>query len=59
MKSIIKFVFAIFLLSGFITNAQQKVALHHNGTTTIFGGSNPFIDSYTAAVDNDTIYLSG
>ncbi len=59
MKSIIKSVFAMLLLFSPITNAQPKVALHHNGTTTIFGGSNPFNDSYTAAVSNDTIYLSG
>lgn len=59
MKSIITSVFVLFLLFSPITNAQQKVALHHNGTTTIFSGSNPLIDAYTAAVANDTIYLPG
>ena len=59
MKSIIKFVFAMFLLFSLIANAQQKVALHHTGTTTIFSGSNPLIDAYAASVANDTIYLPG
>ncbi len=49
----------MFLLFSLIANAQQKVALHHTGTTTIFSGSNPLIDAYTAAVANDTIYLPG
>ncbi|MDI6832294.1 MAG: hypothetical protein QMD02_00410 [Bacteroidales bacterium] len=39
--------------------AQQKVALHSNGTTTIFGGSNPFTDAYNASANGDTIYLPG
>ena len=59
MKSIIKSVFTLFLLSSLIANAQQKVALHHTGTTTIFSGSNPLIAAYAAAVANDTIYLPG
>jgi hypothetical protein len=59
MKSIITSVFILFLLFSPLTNAQQKVALHHIGTTTIFSGSNPLIDAYTAAVANDTIYLPG
>jgi hypothetical protein len=49
----------VFVLLAIVTFSQQKVALHHNGTTTIFGGSNPFNDAYTAAVSNDTIYLPG
>ncbi|MBN2776895.1 MAG: hypothetical protein JXR36_04605 [Bacteroidales bacterium] len=40
-------------------NAQQKVALHSNGTSTIFGGSNPFTDAYNASANGDTIYLPG
>lgn len=59
MKSIITSAFVLFLLFSPKTNAQQKVALHHIGTTTIFSGSNPLIDAYTAAVANDTIYLPG
>lgn len=39
--------------------AQQRVALHSNGTTFIFSGSNPFNDAYLAAVAGDTIYLPG
>lgn len=59
MKTIIKFVLVVFFLFNLIANAQQKVALHHIGTTTIYSGSNPLIDAYTAAVTNDTIYLPG
>jgi hypothetical protein len=57
MKTIFSFVL-IFLLSA-LSFSQQKVALHHNGVTTIFGGSNPFNDAYIAAVSSDTIYLPG
>jgi hypothetical protein len=39
--------------------AQQKVALHHNGITTIYTGANPFGDAYDAAQSGDTIYLPG
>lgn len=39
--------------------AQQKAALHHNGTTQIFGGLTPFIDAYNTSVSGDTIYLAG
>lgn len=49
----------LFFSSIFLMNAQQKVALHHNGVTTVFGGSDPFNDAYQAAVTNDTIYLPG
>lgn len=49
----------VFFLLGAFAFSQQKVALHHNGTTTIYSGTNPLIDAYTAAVSNDTIYLPG
>ena len=55
----------IFLLSFIVTFSfnfafsQQKVALHHNGVTTIFGGANPFLDAYNASVNGDTLYLPG
>jgi hypothetical protein len=39
--------------------AQQRVALHHNGVTTIFSSSQPFVDAYNASVSGDTIYLPG
>lgn len=45
--------------SSFTANAQQKVALHSNGVTTIFGGTNPFTNAYNAASTGDTIYLPG
>lgn len=59
MKTIIKSVYVVIFLISIIANAQQKVALYHTGTTTIYSGSNPLIDAYTAAVANDTIYLPG
>jgi hypothetical protein len=59
MKSILKFVFVVIFLFSILATAQQKVALHHSGTTTIYSGSNPLIDAYAAAVANDTIYLPG
>lgn len=39
--------------------AQQRVALHSNGTTTIFGGATPFVSAYDAAQPGDTLYLPG
>ncbi len=39
--------------------SQQKVALQSNGTTTIFGGSDPFTAAYNASVNGDTLYLPG
>jgi hypothetical protein len=51
--------FSVLVLLALGMSAQQKVALQSNGTTTIFGGSSPFIDAYNAAVDGDTIYLPG
>lgn len=59
MKTIIKFVLVVFFLFNLIANAQQKVALHHIGTTIIYSGSNPLIDAYATAATNDTIYLPG
>ncbi len=39
--------------------AQKQVALHSNGTTSIFASQTAFIDAYTAAQNGDTIYLPG
>jgi hypothetical protein len=39
--------------------AQRKVALQSNGTTTIFAGPQPFVDAYNTASSGDTIYLPG
>jgi hypothetical protein len=35
------------------------VALHHNGTSTMFYGNSAFSNANTAAVNGDTIYLPG
>ncbi len=57
MKTIYLLSFLLFV--GFTSTAQQKVALNRNGTTQIYGGSNPFNDAYLAASSGDTIYLPG
>lgn len=55
-----KTVFAFFFVAATTwVVAQQKVALQSNGSTSIFGGSNPFVQAYDAAQDGDTIYLPG
>ena len=61
MKSTIQKIFGITLLTfiGLNLNAQLRVALHHNGTTEIFGGSNPFQQAYDSAISGDTIYIPG
>ena len=52
--------FLIFLLVAFsYSTAQKSVALHSNGTTTIFGGDTPLTEAYNAAVTGDTLYVSG
>lgn len=56
MKKII--LFLIFVLP-LVVFAQRRVALQHQGSTTIFGGTQPFIDAYNASSSGDTIYLPG
>ena len=51
--------FNLLLLISLFTQAQQRVALQSNGTSSIFSGSNPFLAAYNAAVTGDTIYLPG
>ncbi|MBT8327965.1 MAG: hypothetical protein KJP21_09590 [Bacteroidia bacterium] len=55
-KSIILIALA---LLGLNLQAQQKVALHHNGVTEIYDGVNSFIQAYDSAIAGDTVYLSG
>jgi hypothetical protein len=53
---------AILLLSYFVTYLQAQqitVALHHNGTATMFYGNNAFSNANNTAVNGDTIYLPG
>jgi hypothetical protein len=45
--------------TNFTANAQQRAALHSSGNTTIYSGTNPFVDAYNSAITGDTIYLSG
>ena len=53
------YLLSFLLVVGFTSTAQQKVALNRNGTTQIYGGSDPFSDAYLAASAGDTIYLPG
>ncbi|WP_370479067.1 hypothetical protein [Tamlana flava] len=48
----------LFVVVGYST-AQKSVALHSNGTTTIFGGDTPLTEAYDAAATGDTLYVSG
>lgn len=57
MRTLILFSFVLF--TSLFSFSQQRVALHSSGTTTIFSGSQPFIDAYAASVNGDTIYLPG
>ncbi|HEY5688207.1 MAG TPA: hypothetical protein VIS27_07895 [Yeosuana sp.] len=49
----------VFLFAVVYTTAQKSVALHSNGTTTIFGGDTPLVDAYEASITGDTLYVSG
>ena len=49
----------IMIFSTLALQAQIKVALHHNGTVSMFSGASPFIAAYDASVNGDTIYLPG
>lgn len=59
MKTI-KYALAL-LFAGISINmmAQAPVALHHEGTTTLFSGATALNQAYTAAVNGDTLYLPG
>lgn len=57
MKRIL--LFTIGLIGSGSLSAQYRVALHHQGSTTIFGGSSAFIDAYNLSTNGDTIYLPG
>lgn len=59
MKKIYLVLVLLYASSISLVQAQQKVALHSNGTTTIFGGANPFVDAYNASANGDTLYLPG
>lgn len=51
--------FAVAVFVSLTAHAQRKVALHHNGTATMFGGATMYQDAYNTAVNGDTIYLPG
>jgi hypothetical protein len=54
-----KIIFILILQIGFVSYGQVRVALQHNGTTTLFAGLQPLQDAISAANNNDTIYLPG
>lgn len=59
MKKFYLLAFA-FIFSSIALKAQQiTVALHHNGTATMFYGNSGLSDAYAAATSGDTIYLPG
>ncbi|WP_372756461.1 hypothetical protein [Mariniflexile sp.] len=51
--------FSMLVVFSLLTFAQQRVALHSNGTTTIFSSETPLIEAYNAAITGDTLYVSG
>lgn len=59
MKKYYLILIALCFCNVSIVYSQQKVALHSNGSTTIFGGSDPFTAAYNASVSGDTLYLPG
>jgi len=59
IKTMKLFLTSILLLVFVQSYSQRKVALHSNGSTTFFGGENPYTEAYNAAQDGDTIYLPG
>jgi len=58
MKKII-FLFALSVVAVSNSAAQKSVALHRNGTTTIFYGDTPLTEAYEASESGDTLYVSG
>lgn len=51
------FIFSVIAVSS--TSAQKSVALHSNGTTTVFYGDSPLTEAYNASLSGDTLYVSG
>lgn len=51
--------FLVFLVTITSVFGQKRVALQSNGTTTIYSGSQPYLDAFNDAVDGDTLYLPG
>lgn len=58
MKKITLFLILLVVAVAY-TTAQKSVALHSNGTTTIFGGDTPLTEAYDASITGDTLYVSG
>lgn len=54
---IIALTISLLLLS--YSYGQKRVALQSNGSTTIYSGSQPYVDAYNDAISGDTIYLPG
>lgn len=55
-----RFIFTLLSLGMVVMGfTQQRVALHSNGFTSIYGGADPLSDAFTDAVDGDTIYIPG
>ena len=57
MKRIV--IFLLSCLTIYVQAQRITVALHHNGSATMFYGNSAFTNANTAAVNGDTIYLPG
>ncbi|MFN4234972.1 MAG: hypothetical protein ACK4IK_09230 [Bacteroidia bacterium] len=54
-----KILFISLLILSCNIYAQRRIALQHNGNTSIYGGTNPLTDAYNDAQNGDTIYVTG
>ena len=54
-----KIVFILLLFAVSYSFGQVRVTLQHQRATTLFSGTQPLQDAYTAAANGDTIYLPG
>lgn len=59
MKTMTRIMLIVIFFTVTKVSAQQKTALHSNGTTTFFDGAAQFTNAYNAAINGDTIYLPG
>ena len=59
MKTTFALTIAFCLLLVSNSQAQQRVARHSAGVTSIYSTTTPFVDAYNDAIAGDTIYLPG
>ncbi len=54
-----KIITLLLIASPCILFSQMVVVLNHNGNSSLFSTTQPFVDAYNASVNGDTIYLPG